>query len=285
MKKSYLLLSIIFFLFIFSAFSQTSVKLWETDAVFWTPESIVFDNTRRVLYVSNFNDRGGFRKAGDTLYNECISKVDLNGNIVEFSWIDSLIGPTGLIIHKDTLYAVERKSMVIIDIENKTVVKRIPIPGAGFPNDITVDSDNNFYITDSSKKTIYKIKNGKVKPWLVSDEIAGPNGILYDEENLIVGISDNYLKSVNLKTKTISKIALLADGIIDGIKKSGNDYIVSHYEGNLYNVTKTGEITELLNTRKEQINCADFEYIENEKMLFIPALTNNKVFAYSYKKQ
>ncbi|MFI1771913.1 hypothetical protein [Thalassobellus citreus] len=52
--------------------------LWETDSVFKTPESALYDETRQVIYVSNVNlnprkkDENGF-----------ISKLDKNGNITE----------------------------------------------------------------------------------------------------------------------------------------------------------------------------------------------------------
>lgn len=38
------------------------IKEWETESVFLTPESIVLDSLNNCLYVSNFNDKGGFRK-------------------------------------------------------------------------------------------------------------------------------------------------------------------------------------------------------------------------------
>lgn len=255
-------------------------KMWETNPVFQAPESVVYDHNRDVLYASNFNDKGGFRQAGDTIKNEYISKIDLNGNIIKLKWIEGLIGPTGLCIFNDMLYAVERGFMTIIDIQNENIIKRVPLLDYGFPNDITADLKGNFYITDSSNKTIYKANHEKAEKWMKSDEISGMNGVLLDKETLLVGVGNNDLKSINIQTKKVNTIVNLGEGIIDGIKKYDDNYLVSHYKGNIYRVTKKGEITELLNTRDREINCADFEYIEEKKMLIIPALMNNKLFAY-----
>ena len=77
-------------------------------------------------------------------------------------------------------------------------------------------------------------------------------------------------------------MASLPPGIIDGIKKCGSGYLVSHYNGNLYLVSPGGAVIELINTRGEEIKCADFEYVDDLNRLFIPALKNNKLFIYQY---
>ncbi|MFA9392572.1 MAG: hypothetical protein ACERKD_22375 [Prolixibacteraceae bacterium] len=79
-------------------------------------------------------------------------------------------------------------------------------------------------------------------------------------------------------------LAQFNKGIIDGIKIDGDRYLVSFFEGNLFSVNSKGEIEELMNTREEGINIADFEYIENKRMLLIPALNSNKIIAYRLGK-
>jgi sugar lactone lactonase YvrE len=184
------------------------------------------------------------------------------------------------------LYIVERFGVVIYDLKQDKISNRYLIQNTSFLNDITVDLDTNIYITDSGSKTIYKIKNGNVEKWLETEEISYLNGILYDDGKLIIGVNgDTSLKSVDIKTKEIQKIAMLGEGAIDGIKKCGDDYLVSHFQGNIYLVKKNGEVKELLNTREQKIDCADFEYIEDENMIIVPALWNNKLIGYQYKKQ
>ena len=40
--------------------------VWETEAVFKTPESVLYDAKRNVLYVSNYNVQGGFNTGGQS---------------------------------------------------------------------------------------------------------------------------------------------------------------------------------------------------------------------------
>jgi hypothetical protein len=133
-------------------------------------------------------------------------------------------------------------------------------------------------------KSVYiKLKHDSVEVFVKGEEVASPNGILYDNGKLIIGInSDNYLKSIDIATKEIKNIAFLGKGIIDGIRKFGDNYLVSHYEGNIYMVSKEGVVKELLNTRKEKFSCADFEFIESKHMIFSPVLNRNMVTAYRF---
>jgi hypothetical protein len=66
-------------------------------------------------------------------------------------------------------------------------------------------------------------------------------------------------------------------------KEMRRQYLVSHFEGNLYLISPDGEVEELMNTRNEKSFIADFEYIENKEMLIVPSLWNNKLTAYKYK--
>ncbi len=260
------------------------VKIWETNAEFWGPESAVYDKANKCVYVSNFNDKGGFSKSDRSLHNECISKLDLEGNTIEFCWIDSLQGCTGITIYKEHVYVVERNALTKISIKDRAVVQRFSFTNHGFPNDVTFDDEGTFYISDGPKKTIHRLKNGQMEAWMVNEELNKINGILFDDGKLIVGTNeDNCLKSIDINSKKITTIAAMGEGGIDGIKKFGEQYLVSLYAGNIYLIDKNGQKTELLNTRDNEIKCADFEYIESKKLLIVPALQNNNIRAYSIK--
>jgi hypothetical protein len=179
---------------------------------------------------------------------------------------------------------VERFGVVVYDLKLDAIVNKYLIGNNIFINDIAVATDTSIYVTDSGSKSIYKIKNGNVEKWLESDDIANLNGILFDHNKLIIGCGDQYLKSVDIQSKAISKIAFLGDGSIDGIQKCGEDYLVSHFQGNIYLVTGLGEVKELVNTREQNLNIADFDYVENEGLIIVPALWNNKMVGYIYKK-
>lgn len=255
-------------------------KVWESDTIFKGPESVAYDDIRNCLYVSNYNryPRDGM------MYNEdFITKTDINGKVLENKFVNGLSCPTGICVLKDRLYIVERFGLVVFNLQSNKIETRYRINDTEFLNDVSVGADGTIYISDSGSDIIYRIKDGIFEKWLTSKEIDKTNGILVDGSKLLVGVNaDSSLKAVNIKDKTIVKVASLPPGIIDGIIKCGSGYLVSHYEGNLYLVRHGGEVIELLNTRSEEIKSADFEYIDKLNLLFIPALKNNKLFIYQY---
>lgn len=281
MKKTFGMLTILVSLSYVQANAQLTL-IWESDTIFKGPESVAYDAKRNCLYVGNFNNypRDGM------MYNEdYISKIDLKGKILENKFVANLTCPTGICVTNDRLYIVERFGVVVFNLTSNKIETRYRINESGFLNDLSVDEEGNIYVSVSDSDVIYRIKEGTVEKWLTGKEIDKTNGILVDGDKLIVGVnSDSTLKAVNISDKTITDIAVLPKGILDGIKKCGEDYLVSHYEGSLFLVKSNGELTELLNTRNEDIKCADFEYIESQGLLVIPALRNNKVFMYKYKR-
>ncbi len=280
MKKLILLINV-FILANIQAGAQLT-KLWESDTIFKGPESVAYDEVRNCLYISNYNK---YPKNG-MIYNEdYITKIDLKGIILENKFVTHLTCPTGICVLNDQLYIVERFGVVVFDLKQNKVETRYRINEPGFLNDISVNENGDIYVSVSDGDVIYRIKDGKVEKWITGVEVDKTNGVLVDGDKLILGVnSDSTLKSVSFENKEINTIATLHAGIIDGIKKCGTNYLVSHYNGNLYLVKKNGEVTELLNTRPSEIKCADFEYIESMNLLIIPALRNNKVFIYKYTK-
>jgi len=258
-----------------------TVKVWETDEVYKGPESAAYDNIRGLLYISNYT--AGL-KTGGSYGDHSIAKADTNGELIQLHWIRNLTTPTGICIFKDKLFIVERFGVVEYDLNGDSVSNKYYIKTSKFLNDITVDKNMNIYVSESDSDVIYKIKNGQVEKWIESKEISRTNGILADGNKLILGvISDSCIKAADLDSKEIVVIAQLKQGIIDGIKKCGNNYLVSHFEGNLYLVSTGGQVEELLNTRNEKINIADFEYIEDKGLIVIPSLSNNKLLGYHYR--
>ena len=57
-------------------------KKWETAAEFKLPESVIYDEVNNVLYVSSMQD-DPLKKDG----NGFISKVGLDGKIIELNWV------------------------------------------------------------------------------------------------------------------------------------------------------------------------------------------------------
>jgi hypothetical protein len=272
---------IFLFFVISSAVANSQLQLvWNNDSSFRNPESAAFDKINNCLYVSNFNK---VPKDCEIYNDDYVSKVNLNGKVLVNKFVDNLTAPTGICVSNNKLYIVERNGIVKFDIQNEKVETRYFVPNVQFLNDIDADSVGTLYFSDSNRDVIYRIKDGKLEKWLESNEIPQINGVLLDGNQLIVAANgDSTLKSIDLNNKKVSTIARFKKGTLDGIKKIGNDYLASHFEGSLYRVKKTGEITELLNTRKTKTFCADFEYIDELKLFIIPALWNSQLFCYKY---
>lgn len=255
-------------------------KVWETDAIFLAPESVVFDAADQCLYVSNFNDQGGFRQKNDTLHNECISKLGLDGKIQELRWIDNLLAPTGLAIYKNKLYIVERGGLSIANIEKREIERRIPIAGAKFLNDVVIAKNGTVYISDSNNHCIYKIENGKSEIWYSDTLMNNPNGLFIDKKNLLVGNrSEANLISISMTDKTVKKIAENISVNIDGIKRYQDGYLFS-WRTKLSILGADNKPSLLLKSDTENDFLADFEFIKKSKLIIIPTLLTNKVVAY-----
>jgi sugar lactone lactonase YvrE len=276
-----IVLGFISFLFMMLSYTDTYcqvTKEWETESVFLAPESIVFDSIRNCLYVSNFNDERGFLKKADTLRNECISKLDMDGNVQEFRWIDFLHNPTGITIFNDKLYIVVREGLIIVDIETQEIEKRIPVIGASFLNDIAVDKDGTIYISDTFKPCIHRIKNEKCEVWYSDSLMNSSNGLIIDNNNLLVGNrgAENLL-SISLTDKTTKIISNEISDNIDGIKKCNNGYLLS-WKSALY-IFEQGNKKLLYELDDKNDFLADFEFIKERKLIIIPQLMSNKVIA------
>ena len=259
------------------------VRLLESDTTFRSPESIAFDPVREVLYVSNFTAP---TRQGGWYGTHTVSKIDLKGNILEDELITGLSSPTGICIHDDKLFIVDRFGVVEYDLAENMISHKYYIKTTEFLNDITVDPEGKIYVTASGTRKVYRIADGKVEVWLEHDSITNPNGILWDEGKLLIGTtSDGCIKTIDPDTKEITKIAFLGETIVDGIRPCGSGYLVSIFEGNLYWVNLEGEIREILNTREEGLFLADFEYIERRELIFIPTLWNNKILIYRWSPE
>jgi sugar lactone lactonase YvrE len=258
-------------------------KAWETPKEFLTPESVLYDPEREILYVSSFD----YRYGATPDFTGYISKVALDGVIEELNWVSDLNAPTGMGIHDERLYTTERGVLTEIDLETGAILNRYPIPDSDFLNDLVIDADGSIYMSDTRPSLhvdsrIFRFKDGAVEVWLDGEEIVRANGLFIHEGELLVGNSgDGMLKAVNLSDKSVRSVVCLGAGIIDGIRVDNRgNYIVSHWEGQTYVISPAGEVVEVLDTMGEGVNSADFEYIRGENLLIIPTFLDNRVLAY-----
>jgi sugar lactone lactonase YvrE len=258
--------------------SVTLTKKWETDSVLTTAESVIYDKTNDVLYVSNINgDPTG--KDG----NGFISKVALDGKITELNWVKGMDAPKGLGIFNGVLFVTDIDRIHEIEIASGKISKTHKAEGAQFLNDITVDSSGKVYASDSNTGIIYVIDGGKLSKFMENVESA--NGLLAENNQLIVlGFQSQKLSIVDLTTKQVTvKVDSIENG--DGLEAVGDGtYLASSWNGMVTHVSADGTKTVLLDTRADEVNAADIEFIAEKNLLLVPAFFKNKVVAYELSR-
>jgi len=253
-------------------------KLWESEKIFKTSESVLYDPKSEVFYVTNFDQFN----VGNPGVQQFISKVSLSGKVEELQWVDSLNNPLGMTIYKNKLFTAERNAVAEISLADGKVINRHAIPGSVFLNDIAIDNLGRIYITDSRKNVIWRYSEGQAEEWLSGDQVMDPNVIYYHDDKILFGNSaDRSLKSVNPNTKKIKVIAQFQKGFIDGLRIDNHgNYLVSLWRGILYRVTPAGEVIKILDTTVPGIYSADFEYIKDKNLLIIPTFFGNTIATY-----
>ncbi len=257
------------------------VQKWQIRDGLLIPESILFDGTDNILYVSNINGQ-------PTEKNQkgFISKVTLDGKIVVLKWATGLNAPKGSAIFGEFLYVSDIDHLVQIHRKTGKIVNRFPAQGAQFLNDVVTDVKGNVYVSDMSAENsvIYQLSQGRMQVWLKGPEIKNPNGLHMEPDRLIIGNSgDGSIKAVNLLDKKITTLATVGSGI-DGLRPDGNgNFFISDWQGKTSLVMASGQIHTLLDTTASKVNSADLEYIISRKLLLIPTFFDNRVIAYEVK--
>jgi sugar lactone lactonase YvrE len=253
----------------------TAVQLWATDTVMKTPESVLFDKSRNVIYVANINgmptdkDKNGF-----------ISKLTADGKVETLEWVKGLDAPKGMGIYQNKLYVTDISKIVEIDIEKGKIAKTYDVKGAQFLNDITVDSAGVVYFTDYGTSKIYTIIKGKLAVWLDSG-LTKPNGLLIEKDRLLLADGNDF-KAIDLATKAITTISsgLNAGDGIAYFGKPGH-YVVSDWNGTVFLIEPDGTMNTIIDTKGDKINSADIDFITENSTLLVPTFFNNKVVAYT----
>ncbi len=248
--------------------------LWETDTLLTTVESVIYDAKSNYIYTTNIE--GHFMKKDG---KGSISKVSLDGTIVERDWISGLHAPTGTAIYKGKLYITDIDRIVEIAIAEKKITRIYDLKGAKALNDIEVKDDGTVYASDTGGDQIFELKDGKVR--LVMEGIDTPNGLFFKNDRLLM--TSWRTKTVNyldINTKTIQQISTNIPGP-DGIEAlEDHGFLVSGFQGFVYFIGNDGIKTLLLDSSQKKIKAADIDYIADKKILLVPTMQNNKVMAY-----
>jgi hypothetical protein len=271
MKLSFLSLTVIAFTNI-TAQGHKLEKLWETDSVIAVPESVL--PVSDTLYVSLI-DGGSWDADG----KGGVAKLSVDGKKYEASWITGLNAPKGMGIAGHRMYVADISEVVVIDITNGKIEKKIAIDSAKGLNDITVTDRGIIYVSDSRTANIWRIENDVASLYL--SDMKGVNGLRAVGDDLIIASGKSFVKADAQKKITV--IAELPQGG-DGIEPVGNgDYIVTAWAGYIWYVHADGRIETLLETHQQKKNTADIGYDPVKKIVYVPTFNAKTIVAYQLK--
>ncbi len=255
--------------------SHQLAKKWETEAQLKVPESVFFDAGRKVLYVSNIDGEPW----GDDGKGS-IAKVGLDGKIIAVDWISGLSAPKGIAMRGSRLYVGDLTNVVVIDIDKGAIAERIAVSGSEGLNDVAIDTDGVVYVSDTKTKKVFAIKDGKSAPYL--ENLKGPNGLLFHAGALYLLDGEGLYRVGKDRS-----LALLSDGMkggVDGVENvTGDDFIVSCWQGTVHYVKGDGTREVLLDTHEQKINSADIGYDSKHRIVYVPTFFRNTVVAYDLK--
>ncbi len=277
MKKS-LLVGLILLLTACNSSNYSLKEVWRSsDKKLSIPESVTYDKSKDVIYVSNVNsikssnpwiNNGGF-----------ISKLDKNGTILVLKWATGLQAPKGIDLLKNSLFVADLNQVVQIDTVSGKILKKFKAPkGIDRLNDIACDNREQIcFVSDSKTKKIFEVsKDGKFR--LIyrreNSKKAEQNGLFVDGDNLIMQGRVGELKALHLKSKKIKIITKDLDIPIDGLTKYRDNYIVSSWSGGIYLINKNGEVEKIFG---DDFNTADIFYSKDLNLLLVPNFAHNIV--------
>lgn len=262
----------LFFATVAKAQTHSLEKIWETDTVVAVPESVL--PVKDILYVSLI-DGGGWNMDG----KGGIAKISRQGKIIDSTWIQGLHAPKGLGIIKNRLYAADIEQVIVINLHNGKIEKRISIEGAKGLNDITTTDQGVIYVSDSRTGRIWRIENDL--PTLYIDSVKGVNGLKAVGNDLYIGAGKQFLKAD--AAKLLTKIVELPQGI-DGIEPVGNgDFLLTAWAGYVWYVQADGQFQTLKETHQQKKNTADIGYDPQQRIVYVPSFNGKTVAAYKLK--
>ncbi len=219
-------------------------QVWQTDG-FSDPEGVAVYND--VLFISNVSG-----EAADKDGEGWISRVSMDGRILDAQWAKGLNAPKGMAVRGDVLFVTDIDAYHTIDVETGEIINTYDVPEAGFLNDVTV-WQNGVFASDSATGTIFQLDVNGYKAWREGDDLGGLNGLLPQGDTLLAAtMSAGQLVSIS-GDQTVTEIASGmpdADGI--AILDDGS-YLVSSWPGRIWHVGTDGRVVSLLNTEPGEI--------------------------------
>ncbi len=252
--------------------AQSLEMVWETTCELKTPESVLYDSERDVIYVANINgnptDKDG---------NGFISILNNKGKEKNLKWITGLNAPKGMAIFEGLLYVSDIDELVVIDIKRGKIKAKYPAPGAKFLNDVTACMNGKIFVSDMNTAKIHVLDGNNFTVWTEGIPLETPNGLFAEKGKLYVG--DKNIYEYDIKTKD-QKLLIEDTGGVDGLEKNNDgDFVFSNWSGRIF-IHKNGKTIKLHDSTDKEINTADIDYNLKEDLILVPTFFDNRVVAY-----
>ncbi len=260
--------------------------VWELEGVS-TPESVLHDPERGVLYVSNIaGEATGKDGAGH------ISRVSPAGEMLEAEWVTGLDAPKGLVLAGDTLYVSDIDRLVAIDIAAGAISGTWPAEGAVFLNDTAVDAEGRVYVSDMATNRIHRLDGDTLSVWVEGEALQHRNGLKVDGDQLVVAawgkelqddfstLTPGHLYTVDLATGDIAALGSGDPvGNLDGLEReaAGNWLVTDWIAGGLLRISPDGSFEQLIDL---DMGSADLAWLEAERLAVIPMMLDDRIVAY-----
>ena len=287
MKKLNSIYTLVVSAFLLAPVAHSATELWSTEG-FSNPESALYDDARDIIYVSNVDgaptDKDG---AGH------ISLLSKDGEMRDANWVTGLNAPKGLVQHKNLLYVSDIDQLIAINVDTGKIDSTWIAEGAKFLNDLAVDDEGRVYVSDMLTDSIYQLDGDNLSLWLQNTDLQHPNGLQIDGNRLLVApwgkeLQDDFttkvpghLIAVDLATKSISTVGSGEPvGNLDGLESDGQgNWLVSDWiAGALFRIDASGKADLLVDMNQ---GSADIGVINDESMVLVPMMLDNKVIAIS----
>jgi len=280
-----------FYITVFAVFFMTTLFAKPPKEItgFQNPESVIVYKNH--LFVSNTGLKlEPLAKDGDG-YISMLSRED--GKIIELKFISDLNSPKGMFIKRGVLYVADVDKVQGFEIATRKKVFEADLSpyGVSYSNDIT-RAFRGMFVSATLKSAIFKIKkNGKIKELNIKGEFNGANGL---DRKRIGKLAIANFGDQDQPNGSFGKIGVITkkykefhkSGIYDGIiRKCGRLYITDWVNQN----ENKGRLIVSKRCSKKGLNEIQLEkpiggpsdiYADKKnKVLWIPAMTENKIIA------
>ena len=258
---------------------------------FLTPESVRYDPSQDVYFVSNIN---GNPSTKDN--NGFISRVRPDGTIEALKFIEAgrngvtLNGPKGLALRGDTLWVTDIDAARAFNAKTGAPVASVTLPGAVFLNDPDFGPDGSLYITDTGIRfdekgnmthpgpdRIYRIApDRKVSVAAQGDTLERPNGITWDKANnrfIVVAFGGPHVFAWKPGDAAPTSIAT-GPGGFDGVEVVNGKLYVSSWADSTVSIYDSGHEVKVITGVPSP---ADIGYDSKRNRVLVPIFTLNRV--------